>query len=570
MLESRSNQPSSRLSRRRWLQNAALVTAGGLLAACAPTPPQAPAKPAEAPKPAAPAATTAPAAAAPAVAAKPAAPSGGNWAMPISGEPVFNPVVAAGAESNHVNAVMFNQLLRLDKETLRPSPDLAEKWEASPDGKTWTFTLRKDVKWHDGKPFTADDVKFTFDSILNPSTNTRLRGDLSTISEVTVVDPSTVKFQLKSSFAPLPVFLAYTCGIVPKHLLEGKDINTAADFNKKSPVGTGPFKLKEYVTGSHAQLVANPDYFRGKPKLDSITFKIVPDQNAILAQLNTGELAFASGTAPSVFTGLDPNKVDVVRVDRPGWIHLSPNMKNPLFQDKKVRQAISHAINRQAISNSAGDGQLQPAGGPIPPLLKDWFNPATQPVAQDLEKAKALMAEAGWKPGADGILQKDGKPFKFTLTWGRTAGRDAFGVPAHQDLKKLGMDVTAEVGEWTAYLKRFQERDFEMVLDGWVAPYDPDLYSYFHSSAATGGKNVSQFSSPVLDKLLEDGRAEIDPAKRKKIYDDMQAFVYDELPEIFVVYRPEFQARAKGFGGIPMMALQLGDPLCFADEFFKG
>ena len=172
-------------------------------------------------------------------------------------------------------------------------------------------------------------------------------------------------------------------------------------------------------------------------------------------------------------------------------------------------------------------------------------------------------------PGADGVLQKDGQPFKFTLSWGRTTGRDAFGVPVHQDLKKLGMDVTAEVGEWTAYLKRFQDRQFDVVLDGWVAPYDPDVYSYFHSSAATGGKNVSQYSNPALDKMLEDGRAENDAAKRKKIYDELQVFLQDELPEIFLLYRPEFQARAMGFGGIPTMALQLGDPLCYADEFFK-
>jgi len=491
--------------------------------------------------------------------------------MPIGGDPVFNPVVAAGSESNQVNSVLFNQLVRLDKTTLKPSPDLAEKWDVSADGLTWTFNLRKDVKWHDGQPFTADDVKYTFDTIQKPETNTRLRSDLSSIKEITVVDPSTVKFQLSKSFAPLPVFLAYTAGIVPKHLLEKLDINTAAEFNKKTPVGTGPFKMKEYVTSSHVQLVANPDYFRGKPKLDSITFKIVPDPNAILAQLSTGELSFSRAAAPSQLAGIERNpKMEIVKVDRPGWLHVSPNLTNPLFQDKRVRQAMSYAINRQAISDSAGDGQLPPASGPIPPFLKDWYNPAVQPYPYDLPKAKALMAEAGWTPGADGILQKDGKPFKFTFTWGRTAGRDAFGVPVHQDLKKLGMDVTAEVGEWTAYLKKFQERAYECVLDGWVAPYDPDVYAYFHSTAATGGKNISQYNSPVLDKMLEDGRAEVDYARRKKIYDEMQLFIQDEQPEIFLLFTPEFQARDKDFKGIPLMALQLGDPLCYADEFSKG
>ena len=544
---------STKITRRKFLGLTGTAVLGTVITSCAPVPVAVP--------------TTQQAPAAP---AKPAEPvSGGSWKYHLSGEPVFNPVIAPGRESNYPCALLFNQLCRPDKDTLKPSPDLATKWEAAPDGLSWTFTLRQGVKWHDGKPFSADDVKFTFDSILDPKTNTRLRADLSYINEVQVVDPGTVRFLLKQPFAALPVFMGYCAGIVPKHLLAGQDINTAAEFNKKAPVGTGPFKFKEYVSGSHVTLVANPEYFRGRPKLDSITLKILADQNTIAAQLNTEELSFGI-VEPAVWKAFEGNaNLELFTANINSWWHVSPNLTKPLFQDKRVRQAVAYGIDRQAISNAVGMGKLVPAAGPIPAFLGDWYNPNVKPYPYDLEKAKKLLAEAGWTPGPDGILRKDGQPLKFVFSWGRVVGRDDVGTLVHQYLKKLGMDVTAESVEWSAYMARFQSRDFEVCLDRWQAPYDPDVYSFFHTTAAKGGKNATQASNPEIDKLLEQGRAEGNEAKRKEIYFRLQEVLAEELPTIFMLYHPEFQVRSRKFGGLPKMGCALGDLLYYADEFYQ-
>lgn len=481
----------------------------------------------------------------------------------------MNPVVGPDSNSNWVNAAIFNQLTRVDKDSLQPSPDLALSWAPDADGLGWTFNLRPNVTWHDGQPFTADDVKYTFDQILNPNTNTRLRGDFSVISEVQVKDPGTVYFRLQKPFSPLPVFMSYTAGIVPKHVLDNQDINTASDFNSKEPIGTGPFMIKEYVSGSYVTLVANPNYFRGKPKLDSLTFKIVPDINTITAQLNTGELEFAKIT-PNVTDSVANNSdLTMYNANFMNWSYVGPNLTNPLFQDKRVRQAMAFGIDRQAINTAVGGGTFTLSSGPIPPFLKPWHDDSLQPYAYDPNKASQLLADAGWTPGSDGILQKDGQPFRFKFAWGKNPLTDSTGVVVQQYLKKMGMDAQADPQEWNAYIQRFENRDYEMLLDGWVAPYDPDVFSYFHSSAAKGGKNITLYSNSDVDALLEQGRAETDTAKRLTIYNKLQAQLYDDQPTVFLWHPPELQVRTKKIGGLPSIAIALGDLYTYSDEFMR-
>jgi peptide/nickel transport system substrate-binding protein len=575
-----THRSTSVFSRRRGLRLFGMAAVSGLLAACqqaAPTaPPAAATQPPAAPKAAS---TTAPTPA-PAANAKPAAPTaapvvttpqpktGGSMINQLGSDPTMNPVTGPDSASNIVNAAIFNQLTRVDKDTLQPSPDLATKWQADPDALAWTFTLRQGVKWHDGQPFTADDVKFTFDTILDPATNTRLRGDFSVIKEVIVVDPGTVRFTLKKPFAPFPVFTGYTAGIVPKHILQGHDINTASDFNSKNPIGTGPFKIQKYTSGSDVTLAANPDYFRGRPKLDTLTYKIVPDTNAIIAQLNTGELEFARLLPPDL-QGVQNPDITIYSANFMGWFYFGPNITNPLFKDKRVRQALAYGIDRQAMNKAVNLDKFTLSSGPIPPFLKPWHDDTLQPYGYDPNKATSLLADAGWTPGSDGILQKDGQPFRFKLSWGKDPKMDPGAVFVQQYLKKMGMDVTADGQEWNAYIKRFEDRDFESVLDGWVAPYDPDVYSYFHSSAAKGGKNISQYASPDADALLEQGRAETDATKRRDIYIKLQQLLYEDQPTIFIWHQPELQARSKKLSGLPPIAVALGDFYNYTDEFTR-
>src|SRR6266498_1492045 len=418
-----------------------------LTAACQPAPPPAPESKAPA---AAPAATTAPAAPPPAsgqAAAKPteapaakpveatkpaaaaptAAPAaqagapvdGGTVTLPIQADPTMNPWHPnAFVESIFVNRVLFDGLTKPGKD-LAPAPDLATKWEATPDGLTWTFTLRNDVKWSDGQAFTADDVAFTFNDIVGKQElGANGRASFSAVKNVEVVNPQTVKFNMARPFSALPSYLAYNAGILPKHSFQGQaDPWNFNAFNKGTPVTTGPFKVESYAAGQSVVLSRNDAYFGGKPHLDKIVFKVVPDANTQVAQLLSGELSIM----------IMDNKAAVDRVKSAQQVRVEPrqlvqyywlslNQTDARFQDLKVRQAFEYAIDRQAIVTAIEKGYGKPANSPIVPAFKAYYDPAHESkYGFDPAKAKQLLSEAGWIPGADGILQKGGQPFQFVM-----------------------------------------------------------------------------------------------------------------------------------------------------------
>src|SRR3972149_2720983 len=220
--------------------------------------------------------------------------AGGSVVFPVVGAPTFNPWHPRPfVESIPVTRVLFNGLTKPGKDRA-PAPDLAEKWEVSPDALTWTFTLRRGVKWHDGRDFTADDVKFTYDIVINRRGRPRRAGIHRTIKQVKVVNPTTVQFVLEAPFASLPVVMGTNSGIIPRHAFQGiTDPWTHDAFNKRAPIGTGAFKMKEYVAGSYVTLERNPNYFAGAPTIETITFKVLPDVNAQIAQLLSGDLTLA-------------------------------------------------------------------------------------------------------------------------------------------------------------------------------------------------------------------------------------------------------------------------------------
>ncbi|HEX4936859.1 MAG TPA: ABC transporter substrate-binding protein, partial [Gemmatimonadaceae bacterium] len=242
-----------------------------------------------------------------------AASAGGTLRIPIINDPILDPVVAPDIGSVMVNKVLFPGLVRPD-ESLRPTPDLALAWSTSDDGLRTTFTLRPGVTWHDGTPFTADDVKFTFDQILDLSSGSRLRSDFAALAGVDVVDSLTVTFRFKAPFAPFLTLLGYNAGILPKHLLQGKPLSASTDFNRRHPVGTGPFKVQEISPGASITLVRNPAYYGPAPKLDRIVFKVVPDLNAQVAQLRAGELDIITLEPANLASVQGVHGVDVLQV----------------------------------------------------------------------------------------------------------------------------------------------------------------------------------------------------------------------------------------------------------------
>lgn len=455
-------------------------------------------------------------------------------------DPTFNPWHPnAYVESNVLNEMIMPGLTRWDKD-MKPQPDLATDWSVSEDGMVWTFRLREGVKWNDGEPFTAEDVAFTFNEIgLNPDLGANHSSEFKAVDKVVVVDDYTVEFHLKEPFASLPSYLTYYSGIIPKHVFEGvEDPWSLNSFNKQNPVGTGPFMVGEYVQGSHVTLVPNPYYWGEPPKVKQIVFKIVPDVNAQIAQLMAGDVDMLSIDDPTVMERLQQSDIlnlEEVRLNIYYWVAL--NYEDPRFQDKRVRQALSYAIDKQAMVDNLVKGYGEVATGPIPPLQQTYYNPNVKKYPYDPEKARQLLAEAGWTPGPDGILQKDGEPFVINMDAGQIRQLVPATLLVQQYWEDIGIKVNVNVMDWNSFIdKVVVNRDYEANLAWWSTPADPDVYAYYASSTAGTGYNIPGYKNPQLDELLLAGRAATSEEERVNIYNEAQELMAEELPYIYLWY----------------------------------
>ncbi|MCA1670042.1 MAG: ABC transporter substrate-binding protein, partial [Thermomicrobia bacterium] len=429
-------------------------------------------------------------------------------------------------------------LVYTDPDTLQPAPDLATKWEVGPDNKTYTFTLRQGVKWHDGQPFTADDVKFSYDSYMNPDTGTQRAGTLiPRIDSVTVKDPQTVVFTLKDVIAP---FLVSNCsyGIVAKHLFENvapKDWRTN-EYSTTKPVGTGPFTLKEYKTGDHVTLAANPTYFRGAPALDGYIYKVVKDSTVLVQQLKTGEVDYGSISPDLYDDATKQANLNISTYDTFSFTYFGYNLdpaKTTLFQDVKVRQALFYAVDRDAIVKKLFNGLGVVAIG-TEPVLSWAYAPdkITTKYNYDPKKAAQLLDDAGWKAGSDGIRAKDGKKLSFSM-WTNSGNktRENYLLVLQDSWKAIGVEMKPQFEEFSVYLDRINKNfDFEMFLVGFSWGTDPDQQTMWDTNQHTSGFNSYKYSNPMVDKLLADGLHTLDQEKRKQIYVDMQNLVLADAP----------------------------------------
>ncbi len=429
--------------------------------------------------------------------------------------------------------LVFNKLVRLDDQ-LRPTPDLAERWEVSSDNLVWTFHLADNVKWHDGTPFRAEDVKFTYETMLDPDVNSPFASNLDQISSIEVIDELTLKIALQTTFAPFLAKLA-DISIMPKHILENVADFKTSDF-QRNPVGTGPFILEEWQTGAFLRFAANADYFRGKPAIDEVVFKIVPDADVLSVQLETGEVDVVEGVSPAVAKRIEANPdVNLVRYTSMRLRYLQLNQLNPLFQGKRVRQAIAHSIDRQGIIDAILEGYGLRCITDYPP--SSWvYNPNAKMYDYDIETAKALLAEAGWEPGPDGVLTKEGKRFQFTIVV--KAGDpqlEQTAIVIRDNLKAV--NISAEIVPLEATVLRTEhmfKHDFDAFLWGRGVWADPDYYVNWGTFAIEEAYNFISYSNPALDALFEQGRETLDPEGRKEIYWEIQEILAEEQPIIFL------------------------------------
>lgn len=476
---------------------------------------------------------------------------------PLIGDPTAWPVNPPGLISDiMIGKVLFNNVVRFsfdDGSTV--VPDLAASWDVDADSRVWTFFLRDDVRWHDGTPFTAADVVFTVETIRNPEVASRWRNAFATLDTIEAVDDHTVRFTFREPFAPLLSTLAYNLAIVPAHLVSTMDLSQPSGPTAfvTNPIGTGPFRFVEQVSGSHFIVEANPAYHEGRPSIDRIEFKVMPDVNTQVAQLLTGELDITWTVEPIHFDRLSrAANIEIRDVNVPRWDWIPLNLSNPLFQDKRVRQAMAYALDRQTVVDVVLGGYGQVADGPIPPSIAWVPRDGVLQIGFDPERAVALLAEAGWARGGDGLLRNAaGDTFRFTLLADRgNPTRDQIYLVAQDAWRSIGMDVAIETTEWNTVLARYRTGDYDARLGWWVIKPDPDLYDYFHSQ---GGLNQILYSNARVDELLERGRAVADEAERGAIYQELQVLLADEQPSIFLYYPTEVRAsnaRVKGLAPI--------------------
>lgn len=450
------------------------------------------------------------------------------------------PLLATDSSSHAVAGQIYNGLVKYDKN-LNIVGDLAESFDISRDGLTITFHLRHGVRWHDGAPLTSRDVLYTYQVTIDPKTPTAYAEDFKQVKKITAPDPHTVRVTYDSPFAP--ALASWGMNILPAHLLEGKDITKSS--LARNPVGTGPYRFKEWVSGQKIVLEANRDYFEGRPYIDRFIYRIIPDSSTMYMELKAGAIdlmtlspvQYARQTTSQSFT----RRFNKYRYPSSSYLYMGYNLRHPLFKDKRIRQAMTAAINKDELIQGVLFGMGQRAHGPIVPGR--WaYNPAVKDIGYEPKRAAELLAEAGWKEkNSEGILVKDGKPFQFTiLTNQGNQQRLMTAQIIQQRLRQVGIDVKIRVVEWAAFLKEFVNKgNFEVVLLAWSISQDPDMFDIWHSSKTNIGElNFVGYKNPEVDRLLIEGRSTFDIEKRKRAYFRIQEILADEQPYTFL-YVPD-------------------------------
>lgn len=462
---------------------------------------------------------------------------GGGMIVGIPADPgILNAAISANLVEKTVSSNVFSMIVRLDK-AFKPVPDLAQTWTISDDGRVYRFDLRSGVKWHDGKPFTAADVKFTIEQVILPL---HARGSTykSIIDKVETPDDNTVVITLKAPFGPLMNALGYDFFILPKHLYEGTDIKSNP-YNIK-PVGTGPFKFLEWQKGSHITLVRNPEYFEaGKPHLDRLVFQVIPDAAGRVLALESGDIDYLSyqSVPSSSVPRLKQNPKLTVTTE--GFESLASigmltlNVDSPTLKDVRVRKALAYAIDKQQIAQLADYEIGKPATGPI--ASSSWaYEPNVEPYRRNLETAGKLLDEAGLAKKADGT--------RFSLRLIADGSVEFHRKAAEimkEQLAQVGVALRLELLERNVMLDSvYVKRDFDTQIHIFSTGADPaiDVARLYVSTniRPVNFTNGSGYRNPAVDALFDKGQQAFKTEMRAGAYREVQKILVDQLPAIWL------------------------------------
>lgn len=460
---------------------------------------------------------------------------------------IINPILTHSGISAMLKSIIFDGLTKLN-EKMEPEPHLALSWENSPDGKAWIFYLKRDVEFHNGDELTAEDVKFTFDMITDPSINSPYISVFKNIKAVKVRDRYTVEIDLTDPLPSLPFYL--DVGILPKSLLLGKDVRKA-QFNYH-PIGTGPFKMGSW-SEDEIVLKANEAYFEGKPHLNQVKVRSFMDQRVVWAELMKGTVDCIFLTFPKNFDVI--KKIPDFQVYSflyPYYYFLAFNENIGHFNQKRVRQALNYAVDKKSMITKVLRGKGRITCGTVYP--ESWaYNKAIESYPYDQKMAMKLLKEAGWNDtNGNHILDKHGMEFEFLLLIVR--GDDVVrkcALQIQQHLLDLGIRMKVKLLPFQDMYEKFlSTRKFDAALLT-ILSDDPDRnYAWWHSSQNNGGLNFFSYKNQKIDELLEKGRTTLDKEKRREIYYQFQREIHDDPPGIFLFWRDYLIGIHKRFRGV--------------------
>lgn len=427
-------------------------------------------------------------------------------------------------EHGEINSLIFSGLTARDANS-GIVPSLAKSWQFDDNTNTYVFELRDDVKWHDGEAFTAEDVVFTLETIMDPENASEIASNYEEITEVIAEDDDTVSIRLTSPNAALLDYL--TIGILPKHILEGKDIVT--DEYNRFPIGTGPYKMKHWDKGQSITLVKNADFYMKEPQIDTIIFKIVEDKKARALQLKSGELDLAQVDPVDAQQFADNKDFTVNVMKTADYRGIMYNKNNPFFKKhKELPNALSYAIDRQQIVDSVLAGYGMSAYSPL--QQGEYNNPDMEKFSYDPKRSVTELESAGWKRADDGIYEKDGEKLSFTVNC-MEGDQVRIGMAniCSQQFEDIGVDMKVAV------LSRIDWENQEAFLIGWGSPFDPDDHTYKVFGSGKGS-NFSGYSNQIVDELLKMARETDVKEDRISYYREFQAELAKDMPYTFIAY----------------------------------
>jgi peptide/nickel transport system substrate-binding protein len=469
----------------------------------------------------------------------------------------FNPVVNAALVTMEViNFALFTPLVQYD-QNFEPQPYLAESWEL--DERGVSMRLRNDVRWHDGQPVTADDVVFTFELAKNPETASLLESAyLTMVRSAAVVDPQTVRFEFVAPHSqPMDGFW---WAPLPRHLLGDVAPGQLAQhgFNRQ-PVGSGPFRLASWDAGQQVVLEANDDFpqaLGGRPMLDRIVFRVIPESTTRLTELLTGAIDVNYTVLPDEARQVEQQRgVTLHHYPSREFLYIGWNNEREPFRDPRVRRALTHAIDRPALIEALMFGYAEPAAGPVLPFSP--LDPGLEPLPHDPDAARRLLAEAGYTPGPDGIMRGPQGPLRFPIMVSENRLRQDLATVIQNQLRQVGIDMQIRVMEFQTLLAQHRARDYQAVLTGWSMDnfrVDPTPLFSCEEARREQSPNRAGYCNPEADRLMLAGLQETDDARSRDLWSDFARVLQQDQPITFLFWTEDMAGVAPRLQGAEMDA----------------